>query len=56
MSEFFEKEAVSAERQQKLKSIVEALAGGASISSVKKDFHQLIKSADAVEVAAWSKR
>jgi uncharacterized protein len=42
----------TAERAGRLKAIIDKLAAGASPASVKKEFHELIKDADAVEVAA----
>lgn len=40
------------ERAARLKAIIDRLAEGAKPSAVKKEFHELIKGADAVEVAA----
>lgn len=41
-----------AEKAGRLKAIIDKLAAGASPAAVKKEFHELIKGADAVEVAA----
>lgn len=54
MSEHFSgnKDSDKAQRAAKLKSIIDRLAAGATPAAVKKEFHELIKNADAVEVAA----
>ncbi len=49
MSEFLQEDKAKIEQ---LKSIIDRLAQGASPSEVKKEFHDLIKEADAAEVAA----
>ena len=43
---------INPERAARLKAIIDRLAEGAKPSEVKKEFHDLIKGADAVEVAA----
>ena len=43
---------MDSERAARLKSIIDRLAEGAKPSDVKKEFHDLIKGADALEVAA----
>lgn len=49
MSEHFSGDA---EKTLRLKAVIDRLAAGASPSEVKKEFHELIKGADAAEVAA----
>jgi len=51
MSEFLTNDASKAERAGRLKAIIDKLAAGATPSAVKKEFHDLIKDADAAEVA-----
>jgi len=51
MSEFLTQDASKAERAGRLKAIIDKLAAGATPSAVKKEFHDLIKDADAAEVA-----
>ena len=43
---------VDRERAARLKAIIDRLGEGVKPSEVKKEFHELIKGADAVEVAA----
>ncbi|HAE23082.1 MAG TPA: DUF438 domain-containing protein [Spirochaetaceae bacterium] len=52
MSEHLGQKAVSSDKAGRLKAIIDKLAAGASPAAVKKEFHDLIKDADAVEVAA----
>ncbi len=52
MSEFFGEKGQDSERAERLHQIIDRLAAGESASSVKKEFHALIKGSDAVEVAA----
>jgi len=51
MSEFLTGDAKKAAQASRLKAIIDKLAAGATPSEVKKEFHDLIKEADAVEVA-----
>lgn len=51
MSEFLTGDAKKAAQASRLKAIIDKLAAGATPSEVKKEFHDLIKDADAVEVA-----
>ena len=51
MSEYLTNDATRAERAARLKVIIDKLAAGATPSAVKKEFHDLIKGADAAEVA-----
>ncbi|PKL24210.1 MAG: DUF438 domain-containing protein [Spirochaetae bacterium HGW-Spirochaetae-3] len=51
MSEYLTKNPDKAERARRLKAIIDKLAAGSSPSKVKKEFHDLIKDADAAEVA-----
>ncbi len=51
MSEFLTGDAKKAAQTTRLKAIIDKLAMGVSPSAVKKEFHDLIKEADAVEVA-----
>ncbi|OHD26245.1 MAG: hypothetical protein A2Y38_23580 [Spirochaetes bacterium GWB1_59_5] len=51
MSEFLTGDAKKAAQASRLKAIIDKLAAGASPSEVKKEFHDLIMDADAVEVA-----
>jgi len=50
MSEYLTK--VDPERSARLKAVIDRLAAGAKISDVKREFHELIRGADAAEVAA----
>jgi DUF438 domain-containing protein len=50
MSEYLSK--ADPDRAARLKAIIERLASGASPSEVKREFHELIRDADAAEVAA----
>lgn len=52
MSEYLDNDRPRLERAARLKVIIEKLAAGASPQAVKKEFHELIKGADAAEVAA----
>ena len=51
MSEYLTKDPGENDRASRLKAIIDKLAAGASPQAVKKEFHDLIKGADAVEVA-----
>lgn len=51
MSEFLTNDANRTERANRLKVIIDKLAAGSSPGAVKKEFHDLIKGADAAEVA-----
>jgi hypothetical protein len=51
MSEYLTNDADKAARADRLKAIIDKLAAGATPAAVKKEFHDLIKDADAVEVA-----
>ena len=52
MSEYLGKDPAGDDRAGRLKVIIEKLAAGAPPSAVKKEFHDLIKDADASEVAS----
>ncbi len=52
MSEYMTNDAERAQRAGRLRTIIDKLAAGASPAAVKKEFHDLIRGADAVEVAA----
>lgn len=52
MSEYFGKAPAEEDRAGRLKVIIEKLAAGASPAAVKKEFHDLIRDADAAEVAS----
>lgn len=52
MSEYFGKPPAEEDRAGRLKVIIEKLAAGASPAAVKKEFHDLIRNADASEVAS----
>lgn len=51
MSEFLTGDTKKAVQASRLKAIIDKLAAGATPAEVKKEFHDLIKAADAVEVA-----
>jgi DUF438 domain-containing protein len=51
MSEYLTGKSDTAARAGRLKAIIDKLAAGSSPSAVKKEFHDLIKGADAAEVA-----